>query len=99
MNKLIMKMLMAASERKPDDWNLMIRDIIIEREKNLPEAIVVDKLRAYMDGVWAGPEEGKRLWQELQVSLRALDVEEIKRNEAHLERLQLKYSGKTYGKK
>ena len=94
MSKVLMKILLNMSARKPDDWNLAIQDIIIERQKHLPEHAVVESLRAYLDALWCGPEEQKRLWKELMVSLRKLDEEDIKRNEAHLQKLHVKYANK-----
>ncbi len=91
MNKILLKLLLATSDRRADDWNVAIKGILDERVKSLPEVAVVESLRAYLDGLWGPPDEGKRLWSQVLASLRTLDIDEIKRNEEFLQKLSNKF--------
>lgn len=62
-------------------WEAIKREVAKKNLLITPEIRVVESLRAYLDGVWAGPQEAKRLWNNVLLELKDLDVNEANRIE------------------
>ena len=75
------------------DWQKFNKQMQLERIRLIPEAVVVDAIRAYIDGAYAPKEEHARLWQEVLKAIRDLDESELER----VKRME-EYYNKKWGK-
>lgn len=70
-------------------WESIKYKVAKEKIQEIPETKVVEALRAYIDGVWAGPVEAKRLWNEVIKNLAKFDEFEVKEIENRIKRSRI----------
>lgn len=73
MNKALLKVIEKLRNMDVTEWEQIRYATELEYTRSIPEIRVVDALREYIDGVWSGPEESKRLWNKVLVAIKELD--------------------------
>ena len=73
LNNIIMYILKNITNRSVIEWNTIRRQVELDHLASIPEIKVVEALKLYLDGVWCGPIEAKRLWNNVLLSIKELD--------------------------
>lgn len=73
------------------DWTELNNKLEYEYRKEIPEAKVVNAIRAFIDGEWAPKEEHTKLWQNVLASIRDLDESELVRIEQAQKRYEQRF--------
>ena len=66
-------------------------NMLSERIKFIPEALVVDAIKEYIDGAWSSLSEKQRLWNNVMNSIKELDEGELTRILHMQEKLNHRY--------
>jgi hypothetical protein len=70
-------------------WQAKKLEIAKKNIELTPEVRVVEALRAYIDGVWAGKVEAARLWDNVLIELKELDAVAANRIEERISKSRI----------